>query len=147
MSGADFPGMNPYLEHLKIQDDAGNVITSIEVLSPVNKRKPGVEDFITKQERLFSAEANLVEMDLLRRGQRRFREPRIQQSEYLVSILRKATQRISVWTFGIFEPLPIVSVPLKSTDEAIQLDLPVIFERCVLESGFEKMIDYAKPHH
>jgi hypothetical protein len=52
---------------IEVRDTASNVlVTSIEILSPVNKREPGLSSYRQKQQRLRQTQVHLVEIDLLR---------------------------------------------------------------------------------
>lgn len=64
--------------NVEIRDSASNqLITSIEILSPVNKREPGLTPYRLKRQRLYQAGVHLIELDLLRRGTRPVAHPRI----------------------------------------------------------------------
>lgn len=58
---------------VEIRDRKHNqLITAIEIISPVNKRKPGLQPYIENRERLHQSGVHLLEIDLIRRGQRPF---------------------------------------------------------------------------
>src|SRR5436309_13087299 len=46
------------------------LVTSIEVLSPTNKRGDGRDEYLAKRYRILQSTAHLIEIDLLRAGQR-----------------------------------------------------------------------------
>ena len=46
------------------------LVTAIEVLSPTNKRADGREEYLAKRRRILLSTAHLIEIDLLRQGQR-----------------------------------------------------------------------------
>src|SRR2546425_9813041 len=55
------------LATVAIRDVAQNIlVTSIEILSPVNKREPNLSHYRQKRERLREANVHLLEIDLLR---------------------------------------------------------------------------------
>jgi hypothetical protein len=61
------------LATVEIRDVAHNqLVTSIENLSPLNKREPGLLQYREKRRRLHAAGVHVLEIDLLRRGQRLF---------------------------------------------------------------------------
>jgi len=67
-----FPGMNPYLEaiwHDFHDRDSREVITVVELLSPINKG-PGEHRarYLSRRSAVRQSEAHLVEIDLLRGG-------------------------------------------------------------------------------
>jgi hypothetical protein len=63
---------------VEIRDTANNTLVAcIEILSPVNKRVPGLTPYRQKRQRLYQSNVHLVEIDLLRRGTRPFNHPRL----------------------------------------------------------------------
>ncbi len=69
----DIPGQPQ--RYVAIRDEDERLVTTIEVLSPANKTGDGYEDFRRKQEQLAEKGVHLVEIDLLKQGKRRWREP------------------------------------------------------------------------
>src|SRR2546428_9236860 len=66
------------LATVEIRDVAQNIlVTSIEILSPVNKGGPHLSQYRQKRQRLRAAHVHLLEIDLLRRGTRIWMHPRI----------------------------------------------------------------------
>ena len=89
------PAIKPVEVHIpvvEIRDRKNNkLVTAIEILSPVNKRKPGLEPYREKRLRLHYAGVHLIEIDLLRRGERPLEHPYLPKSHYLVSLIRAGT--------------------------------------------------------
>ena len=74
---------------VEIRDrDNNQLITAIEILSPVNKRKPGLEPYRDKRDRLHQAGVHLLEIDLLRRGERVFAHPYMPKAHYIFTLVR-----------------------------------------------------------
>jgi threonine dehydratase len=98
--------------------DAGQhqLITCIEILSPVNKHEPGLSQYRRKQQRLYDAGVHLIEIDLLRRGLRPLVHPRLPDVPYLVTLTRAGSERIDVWPITLQARLPVIPVPLRSPD-------------------------------
>ena len=73
------PAIKPVEVHIpmvEVRDKKSNkLITAIEILSPVNKRRPGLQPYREKRLRLHRGGAHLIEIDLLRRGNVRWRTP------------------------------------------------------------------------
>jgi hypothetical protein len=129
---------------VEIRDRKNNkLITAIEILSPVNKRKPGLEPYREKRLRLHYAGVHLIEIDLLRRGERPLEHPYLPKSHYLVSLIRAGTGKTQVWAVDVKEPLPVIPVPLKQPDEDTFLDLDQALKDLYEQRSFEKSIDYA----
>jgi len=74
---------------VEIRDVAHNQpVTCIEILSPVNKREPGLTNHRQKRRRLYGAGVHLLEIDLLRRGMHPLSHPRMPDVPYLVTLTR-----------------------------------------------------------
>jgi hypothetical protein len=130
--------------------DVHNLVTSIEILSPVNKRGEGLEAYRLKRHRILRSPVHLIEIDLLRGLQRpgwEVSEPPI-DSDYvlLVNRARMDQDRISdIWPVALNQPLPGLPVPLLDVDPDAMLDLgsavAVIYER----AAYARRIDYDQP--
>ena len=127
------------------------LVTSIEILSPVNKRPPGLDKFVAKRERLSNAGVNLLTIDLIRRGQRALpstpstESKRLAQADYLVTLLRGMDYRMQAWPIRLQELLPVVAVPLRPPDADVPLDLNGILAAIYDEAGYDLTIDYSTP--
>lgn len=130
---------------IEIRDVAKNrLITAIEIFSPVNKRKPGLEVYQEKRMDLHRSGVHLLEIDLLRRGTRPFVHPRLPQSDYLVMLLRAGTRRTEAWAFNVNEVLPVLPVPLVEPDADVKLDLKYALDIIYERSLYHLSIDYKK---
>ncbi len=130
---------------VEIRDVAKNrLITAIEILSPVNKRKPGFESYQEKRMDLHRSGVHLLEIDLLRRGTRSFVHPSLPQSDYLVMLMRASTRRTEAWAFGVNEDLPVLPVPLVAPDPDAKLDLKQALDLIYERSMYHLSIDYQK---
>jgi hypothetical protein len=113
---------------VEIRDMAQNqLVTCIEILSPINKREPGLSKYREKRRRLHEAGVHLLEIDLLRRGQRPFAHPRIPSTPYLISLTRTGSKFADIWAINLQDPLPVVSIPLRPPDSDVGLDLALAF--------------------
>ena len=80
------------LATVEIHDAANNqLVTSIEIISPVNKREPGLIQYRQKRRRLYQAGVHLVELDLLRRGVRPLALPRGYATDYMIGLTCRAS--------------------------------------------------------
>ena len=130
---------------VEIRDRENNqLITAIEILSPVNKREPGLSQYRAKRVRLRKAAIHLLELDLLRRGTRTFPYGSIPETDYLMSLIRAGSTQTDVWTLSLKDKLPVLPVPLMSPDLDARLDvgeaLRLVYER----SQYHLSIDYKK---
>ena len=131
---------------VEIKDRASNkLITAIEILSPVNKREPGLKDYQKKRLNLHRKGVHLVEIDLLRRGTRPFTHNSIPKSHYLISLLRAGTSQTEVWAINVQNKLPTLPIPLHPDDADVILDLGkalnILFERRL----YHLSTDYTTP--
>ncbi len=130
---------------VEIRDtDQNRLVTSIEILSPVNKRKPGLQTYLEKRQKLHKAGVHLLEIDLLRRGTRPIRHRSLEAYEYLAALTRAKSSRTDVWTIGLRAKLPVVPVPLLEPDEDVPLDLQKALDEVYEEAAYELSIDYRK---
>ena len=130
---------------VEIRDVAENeLITSIEILSPVNKRDPGFSQYQQKQTRLRQAGVHLLEIDLLRRGLRPLTSSRIPDSAYHITLYRAYHHAAGVWPIQLRDPLPTVPVPLRSPDPDMPLDLNAALQSIYDEAAYDLSIDYSQ---
>lgn len=128
---------------VEIRDKKHNkLITAIEILSPVNKRKPGLQPYREKRLRLHYAGVNLLEIDLLRRGERPLEHPFIPPRHYIVSLLRAGEGQTQIWAMNVTDPLPVLPTPLKHPDSDTFLDLAQALKDVYDQGLFHKSINY-----
>ena len=132
-----------------IEPAAGNrVVTAIEVLSPDNKvRGEGRKSYLQKGDELWKAGANLIEIDLLRRGQPTVRVPsgrldELQPFHYLVAVSRWFPSQYEVYPIGLRDRLPKVAIPLTNGDPDVMLDLQAAFGRCWESGAYPELLRY-----
>ncbi len=128
---------------IEIRDRKGNrLITAIEILSPVNKRSPGLELYRKKRLRLHASGVHLLEIDLLRRGERPFKHPWLPKSHYMALLTRAGSSSSQVWAFNLNDPLPVLPVPLQSPDPDVPLALGKVLEEIYARSRYDLSINY-----
>ncbi len=134
------------LVNVEIRDTAQNVlVTCIEILSPVNKREPGLTAYRQKRQRLYQAGVHLIELDLLRRGTRPFAHPRLPEVAYAIALTRAGSGAMDVWPLILQDSLPIIPVPLCSPDPDVPLELPLVMADIYDEAAYDLSIDYSQP--
>ncbi len=134
------------LVSVEIRDTAQNVlVTCIEILSPVNKREPGLTTYRQKRHRLYQAGVHLIELDLLRRGTRPFAHPRLPDVPYAIALTRAQSGVMDVWPLRLQDSLPIIPVPLRSPDPDLPLELPQVMADIYDEAAYDLSIDYSQP--
>ncbi len=120
------------------------LVTSIEIVSPANKYGASFEKFRQKWSTLRRAGVSLVEIDLVRRGQRIFPHPGLQTAPYLVTVTRSTQAHTGGWPFGLREPLPVIPIPLLAPDPDARLDLQQIFALIYEQGRYSNDIDYSR---
>lgn len=124
------------------------LVTSIEVLSPVNKRKPGLSSFLEKRERLMCAGVHLLDIDLIRRGKHPVKLSNVvdpdsgENAPYVVLLTRAKNDKLELWPIYLQEKLPVVAVPLRAPDDDVPLDLGLALSTIYDEAAYDLTIDY-----
>jgi hypothetical protein len=132
---------------VEIRDTANRrLVTTIEVLSPTNKRADGRDEYLAKRARILRSTAHLVEIDLLRQGQRvPMREP-LPEAPYFVFVSRVEDRPLTdVLPIRLDQPLPEVPIPLLAGDRDARLDLQQALSNVYDLLGYDLAIDYTKP--
>ncbi len=131
---------------VEVRDTARNqLVTSIEILSPVNKRGSGRAAYLQKRERLREAAVHLLEIDFLRRGVRTVLHPRIPEAPYRVTLVRAGTDVAGVWPIQLADRLPVIPVPLLAPDPDVPLELAPALTTIYDEAAYDLSVDYGKP--
>jgi hypothetical protein len=133
---------------VEIRDAAqGRLVTAIEILSPVNKCPgKGLEEYRAKRETVLSANAHLLEIDLLRQGTRAPRLIGLPQSDYFVFLTRaERRDATETWPVSVRDPLPVVPVPLLPGDKDVPLDLALALRTIYDEARYDLSVDYGEP--
>ncbi|MBI4605758.1 MAG: DUF4058 family protein [Planctomycetes bacterium] len=127
------------------------LVTTIEILSPYNKRRgEGLQEYREKRARILNSSAHLMELDLLRRGERP--GPEVQDppldADYvlLLNRFREDDRRISdIWPVSLSESLPRLPVPLLAPDPDAVLDLNAAVRAVYGRAGYGWRLDYDRP--
>jgi len=125
------------------------LVTSIEILSPYNKRAHnGLDEYQQKRSQLLKSAVHLVEIDLLRGGVRPgyevLEDPL--DTDYVLLVNRAGYERASeIWPVALNEPLPLIPVPLQKPDPDVPLDLGAALRAVYARSGYDWRIRYSDP--
>jgi hypothetical protein len=136
--------------HIRIVDRRGRrVVTVVELLSPANKDSSSDDHdrYLLKRTEYLATGTNLVEIDLLRVGERMpMGSPRGAPSDYYVLISRSNDfPQADVWGMTVRDPMPVIPVPLKPGHEPVLLDLRRWLDRAYDSADYGDQIDYAQP--
>jgi hypothetical protein len=137
---------NRYVRILDRQDR--RIVTVIELLSPSNKTAgPDRDAYLTKRNESLAAGINVVEIDLLRAGQR---TPLGQElpdpTDYYLFVCRASEfPRGGVWPFTVRGPVPPLHVPLRPGDADVQIDLKVEIDSRYDAGRYRQQLSYSVP--
>jgi hypothetical protein len=126
----------------------GQVISAIELLSPVNKRDRGLSLYLAKQSDYREGEVNLLELDLLLGGDRttvaeRGGIPPHERTTYHASLANCIIgPRVECFPIPLDKPLPRIPLPLRPQDPPIIIDLQEVFETTYTRGYYGEDIDY-----
>ncbi len=123
------------------------IVTTIEVLSPANKKSPGKEAFKQKQHECIQQGINLVEIDLIRGGEFVLSVPESEVPDddcrpYRICIRRLRRPAIAeVYRATFREPLPNIPIPLRPRDRNVIVTLQSLIDD-VIRKGRYSNINY-----
>ena len=124
------------------------LVTAIEILSPVNKRPShqAYRDYLRKRQDLLRFSAHLIELDLLRGGTRPPLEEPVPAAPYYITLSR-ANKRphVVVWPIQLQNALPTIPVPLTEPDPDVPLPMGEILATVYERGGYGTLIDYQQP--
>ena len=131
-----------------LEGEERTLVTCIEVLSPSNKRRgtEGWREYERKRQALLLGQANFVEIDLLRGGQRMSMRSPWPDSPYtlLVSWARDAPY-CRVWPGHFKARLPVIPVPLLPPEQDLSLDLQPLLDDIYALGRYDELLDYTRP--
>ncbi len=106
------------------------MVTAIEVLSPVNKSWQGRLTYLAKRAQLRASRVNVVEIDLLLGGAPLPMKQRIEPGGYDAIVARGPKLPIAeVYGWSVRDPLPRLPIPLREPDPDVLIDLSALATR------------------
>jgi Protein of unknown function (DUF4058) len=136
-----------YLDIFDLDPDR-RLVTSIEVLSPANKRFRGTgwKQYARKRDLLLQGRANLVELDLLRGGRRHAMQEPWPDSPYYILVSKKwNVPACHVWPAYAIRPLPELEVPLERNDAELRIPLQECVDAVFAASRYGEDVRYDEP--
>ncbi|MBT9317755.1 DUF4058 family protein [Leptothoe spongobia] len=120
------------------------VVTAIELLSPINKRSGrGRQTYVTQRERVLSSSTNLVEIDLLRAHEPMPVFGDDLPSHYRILVSRSQIRpQAELYKFNVTDPLPAFRLPLRPDDQAPTINLQKLLDEIYDRSGYDLKLDY-----
>ncbi|MEC4985465.1 MAG: DUF4058 family protein [Oscillatoria sp. PMC 1076.18] len=134
--------------YLEIRDvKTKQVITAIELLSPTNKRPgKGREKYLQKRQRVLGSSTHLVEIDLLRGGEKMPMETNNLQSDYRILVSRQNHRpQADLYAFNLRETIPEFPLPLREEDREPVINLQALINQIYDQASFDLQIDYSQP--
>ncbi|MEC4818793.1 MAG: DUF4058 family protein [Scytonema sp. PMC 1069.18] len=132
---------------LEIREGAtGKVITTIELLSPKNKRTgEGRSAYLQKRQKILMSATHLIEIDLLRGGEP-FPMIGSVPSDYRILISRSPQRpKAQLYAFNLRQPIPAFPVPLRKGEQEPFLELQPLVHQVYDRARLELAIDYNRP--
>ncbi|MGB3650888.1 MAG: DUF4058 family protein [Rivularia sp. (in: cyanobacteria)] len=132
-----------YLEVREVGTEA--LITTIEILSPSNKRAgKGRQKYLKKREGVLETRTNLVEIDLLRKGEPMPIVDNNIQSHYRILVYRGETRPFAdLYAFNLQNVIPSFPLPLRSGDREPVINLQELLNEIYDVSGYDLVVDYS----
>jgi len=139
-----------------------HLVTLIEIVSPSNKLPgPDRRAYLRKQNEVLESDANLIQLDLLRSGERLLPtlelEWQVEQlhprPQYLFLLSRawrreEASTVYEIFPFTLRDVIPCIPVPLRQEAPEVGLDLQWVFSRAYDRGPYRRgAIDYSQPSH
>ncbi|WP_107670996.1 DUF4058 family protein [Cyanothece sp. BG0011] len=120
------------------------VITVIEVLSPVNKRPgKGRQAYISKRERILGSSSHLIEIDLLRAWQPMPLIGNTPVSDYHILVSREDCRPTAdLYGFNLQDPIPCFSLPLRRGDSEPIIDLQKLLNDIYDRTAYDLKLNY-----
>lgn len=146
----EYPGDEPLTQrHLNvIHRQSERVVTVMELLSPSNKvaSQSGPGGYLQKRAEFLASSCHLIEIDLLRGGQRLPMGGPLPLGDYFVYIGRADRKwRAQVIAWPLRAKLPIIPIPLLPEDSEAELDLDAAFESAYEPAFYSRSLPYHEP--
>ena len=123
------------------------IVTLIELLSPSNKRagSDGREQYLDKREEVVQSQTNLVELDLLRGGQRLPMQTKLPEGDYYALVRRGwHRRRVSVYAWTLRQKMPPIPIPLQKDEPEPTLDLQAALDQSYDRAAYQDSLDYSQ---
>jgi Protein of unknown function (DUF4058) len=131
-----------YLEVREVGTE--KLITTIEILSPANKRQgKGRNMYEEKREQVLASRTNLVEIDLLRRGNSMPIFENDTHSSYRILVCRGDSRpNADLYAFNLPDVIPSFPLPLRAGDTEPILDLQNLLNNVYDLYGYDLVVNY-----
>lgn len=121
------------------------VVTVIEHLTPLEKDPDRRQEYLARREGVLRSTAHLVEIDLLRAGERvPMARPLPPASYYVIVSRAQRRPQCEVYPIHLRDRLPTVGLPLLG-DETLTVDLQTILDTVYDRAGYDAYLDHGRP--
>ncbi len=133
-----------YLEVREVETEV--LITTIEILSPTNKRTgKGRQIYEEKRAQVLASRSNLVEIDLLRKGDPMPMMGNDIQSHYRILVCRGDRRPYAdLYAFNLQDIIPSFALPLRSGDTEPIIDLQALLNEVYDIYGYDLVVDFSQ---
>ncbi|MFO0889720.1 MAG: DUF4058 family protein [Isosphaeraceae bacterium] len=122
------------------------LVTVVEVLSPVNKTGPGRSAYLDKREALHAQRVNLVEIDLLLGGPAVPMKRPVGAGLYYAVVARGPKLPVAeVYRWTVRDRLPAIPIPLREPDPDVPIGLDEPVSRVYDLGRYGRTIRYDRP--
>jgi hypothetical protein len=130
--------------YLEVKDVATQeVISTLEILSPANKRGEGQKKYEAKRQLVLDSLTHLVEIDLLRDGSPLPFETDAESSHYRILVSRSQTRPVAdLYPFNLGDRIPDFPLPLRPEDHEPIVNLQQIVTDLYAQLGYDYFINY-----
>jgi hypothetical protein len=123
-----------------------SLVAVLELLSPTNKEEPGYSAYALKRNAILRQPVHLVEVDLLRGGQRPDMGQPYPAGDYHALIANAARRPdAGVYSWRVRQGLPALPIPLLADDPAVWINLAAVFTTTFDRGRYARSIDYSIP--
>jgi hypothetical protein len=141
----------PRVEILDVYNDL-KLVAVIELVSPTNKHAgPGRDSYVTKQQELRARDVHLIEIDLLRNGERPLAIPEwrleaLGKFNYVASVNRWPKRwRYELYPMQLRQRLKDIRIPLSDPDPDVVLDVQAALDQVYDDGRFGWRLKYHEP--
>jgi hypothetical protein len=122
------------------------LVTVVEVLSPVNKSGQGRRAYLEKRDQLHASRVNLVEIDLLLSGAPLPMKQAIPPGGYYAIVARGARLPLAeIYRWTVRNPVPGMPIPLANGDPDVVIDLGALATRVYDLGRYARTLRFDQP--
>jgi hypothetical protein len=122
------------------------LVTVVEVLSPINKWGHGRQVYLERAEKLHASRVNVVAIDLLLGGAPLPLKERIEPGAYYAIVARGERLPLAdLYRWSVRDPIPQLPIPLREPDADIWIDLAALVDRVYNLGRYARTLRYDAP--